>query len=185
MKTTKLVPRFPPRDRRAEPVLCGDRRRGRPIRRTGQQVRGDACLAIFRCAQQPGAPRIRSAGAAALITRRLSRTSRVRSRYRGGRWRKSSQGTSARTSGSVTVIGAPVNQAARLCELAKERSWTCGGIRQKRCAVTGGSGKRSLDLGDTVTLRGLSGVHECLRCHGIRSTYLTDRRSCNFGGLSL
>jgi adenylate cyclase len=52
-----------------------------------------------------------------------------------------------------TVIGDPVNEAARLCELAKERP---GRLLTSDAALTraGGAEARHWELGDSLVLRG-------------------------------
>lgn len=116
---------------------------------------GDACLAIFGAPVHLDSPETAALGAARAIAHRL-RTEVPECEagigVAAGVVVAGNVGADQRF--EYTVIGAPVNEAARLCELAKS---VPGGVVASADTIHGAdeNERTRWDLGDTVTLRGL------------------------------
>lgn len=143
--------------RAAQPVLRRRRRRGRPPPRPGQQVRGRRYRPSgLRGTDVPGEPRRRSAGRRPCDGAALTRVEvpRMSGRHQGGgkgRWWPAM--SEPRSASSTTVIGEPVNEAARLCRLSKRSTgtWVASAVTVQRAGETESA---HWALGETVTLRG-------------------------------
>lgn len=117
---------------------------------------GDACLAIFGAPNNLECPESAALGAARAITRRLeSDVPEFEAGIGVAAGEVVAGNVGAHERFEYTVIGAPVNQAARLCELAKS---VPGHVVASAETVRGAGESESAHwtFGDTVTLRGLS-----------------------------
>jgi adenylate cyclase len=115
---------------------------------------GDASLAIFGAPNRLDSPEDAALAAARCITERLANEMSELSAGIGvAAGRAVAGNVGARERFEYTVIGEPVNEAARLCELAKSHS---SRLLATADAIEGASeNERALwSLGDTVTLRG-------------------------------
>jgi adenylate cyclase len=115
---------------------------------------GDASLAIFGAPNHLDSPEDEALGAARCIAERLAAEMRELDAGIGvaaGQVVAGNVGAKERF--EYTVIGEPVNEAARLCELAKSRP---GKLLATAGAIEGASEAESArwSLGETVTLRG-------------------------------
>ena len=120
--TSLVLPHRPERDgRAAQPLLRRGGRGGRGRGRAGQQVRGRRRAVRVRRARRAAttrpAPRCAPPGGSSTASREPARSTSGSASPAGRSW----PGRSARRAGfEYTVIGDPVNEAARLTELAKE-----------------------------------------------------------------
>jgi adenylate cyclase len=115
---------------------------------------GDAALAIFGAPNRLDSPEDEALGAARAIAERLaSDMSELEAGIGVAAGQVVAGNVGAKERFEYTVIGEPVNEAARLCELAKSRP---GRLLATADTVQGASEKESArwSLGDTVTLRG-------------------------------
>jgi adenylate cyclase len=115
---------------------------------------GDASLAIFGAPNRLEYPEDEALAAARAICTRLAREmSELDAGIGVAAGRVVAGNVGAKERFEYTVIGEPVNEAARLCELAKSHP---GRLLATADALRGASEKESAhwSLGDTVTLRG-------------------------------
>lgn len=116
---------------------------------------GDACLAVFGAPNRLECPEDAALAAARAIARRLNNEiPECRAGIGVAAGQVVAGNVGARERFEYTVIGEPVNEAARLCELAKS---VPGLLLASSDAVRGASENESKNwtFGDTVTLRGL------------------------------
>ena len=140
----------------AQPVLRGHRRGGRSAPRTGQQVRGRRGAGGVRRAQ-PSRPTRRAGARRGPRDRPSSATSEVPECKAGigvtaGNAVAGNVGAKERF--EYTVIGEPVNEAARLCELAKNEPHRLVGILGHRRRGRAMTSKPIGRWAKRVTLRG-------------------------------
>lgn len=117
---------------------------------------GDACLAIFGAPNDLDCPEAAALGAARAIARRLkTEVPELDAGIGVGSGEVVAGNVGAHQRFEYTVIGAPVNEAARLCELAKN---VVGHVVASADTVNNADENESASwtFGDTVTLRGLS-----------------------------
>ncbi|HEY2504474.1 MAG TPA: adenylate/guanylate cyclase domain-containing protein, partial [Mycobacterium sp.] len=115
---------------------------------------GDASLAIFGAPNRLDNPEDEALGAARAIAERLANDmSELEAGIGVAAGQVVAGNVGAKERFEYTVIGEPVNEAARLCELAKSRP---GRLLATADTVQRASEKESVrwSLGDTVTLRG-------------------------------
>ena len=115
---------------------------------------GDAALAVFGAPNHLEQSRGRGAGRRTCDGPAHPRGSaRMRSRHRRGAGQAVAGNVGARERFEYTVIGEPVNEAARLCELAKDSAQPPARVVGHRVQC---HRRRAghWSLGDTVTLRG-------------------------------
>lgn len=117
---------------------------------------GDACLAIFGAPNDLDCPESAALGAARAMARRLkSEVPELKAGIGVAAGEVVAGNVGAHERFEYTVIGAPVNQAARLCELAKS---VPGHVVASADTARGADESESAHwaFGDSVTLRGLS-----------------------------
>ncbi|WP_099024532.1 adenylate/guanylate cyclase domain-containing protein [Mycolicibacterium palauense] len=115
---------------------------------------GDACLAVFGAPNDLDCPEDAALGAARSIARRLrSEVPECEAGIGVAAGQVVAGNVGAHERFEYTVIGEPVNEAARLCELAKS---TPGRLLAAAAAVRGAAESEAAHwtFGDTVTLRG-------------------------------
>ncbi|MGB3485858.1 MAG: adenylate/guanylate cyclase domain-containing protein [Mycobacterium sp.] len=115
---------------------------------------GDACLAVFGAPNRLDSPEDAALAAARAIARRLGdEVPECQAGIGVAAGQVVAGNVGAHERFEYTVIGGPVNEAARLCELAK----TVPGRLLASSDIVGGAGRTEgaqWALGDTVTLRG-------------------------------
>jgi len=115
---------------------------------------GDAVLAVFGAPNHLDRPEEQALGAARAIARRLdSEVPEFRAGIGVAAGNAVAGNVGAKERFEYTVIGEPVNEAARLCELAKREPHRLLASSDTVTASTGDEQAR-WSLGDTVTLRG-------------------------------
>ena len=131
-----------------------DRRRGRPPPRVRQQVRGRRGAGRVRRAVLLDNPEDEALAAARAIAERLrEEVPECQAGIGVAAGQVVAGNVGAKERFEYTVIGEPVNEAARLCELAKRCPAICS-PRRTPCQGATESERARWTLGDTVTLRG-------------------------------